>query len=210
MHRAAKRGKLCEIPKHLLRIDLFLVKNFDQQNVAHRTPLHVAAMYGHLNQVQTEFLTTETLSVFDKYGRTPLHELAGAGHAASISWRVFPPELLKIPDLMYGNTIFHFLAWRNQLSLLPLELSTSETTALENHDGETPQQITENLAVYHEWHIASGREAATKQQKKKLGAVGIICRNELNKKQASKLLTDFALTQLPQIKSGESLTYAST
>ena len=167
-------------------------------------------MYGHLNQVQTEFLTTETLSVFDKYGRTPLHELAGAGHAASISWRVFPPELLKIPDLMYGNTIFHFLAWRNQLSLLPLELSTSETTALENHDGETPQQITENLAVYHEWHIASGREAATKQQKKKLGAVGIICRNELNKKQASKLLTDFALTQLPQIKSGESLTYAST
>src|SRR6185437_484949 len=47
LHRAAKLGKLHEIPRHLLRIELFLARNLDQQNTPHRTPLHLAAMYGH-------------------------------------------------------------------------------------------------------------------------------------------------------------------
>ena len=180
------------MPKLLLRTELFLVKNFDWQNTPHRTPLHVAAMCGHLDQVPLEFLTKETLSVLDKYGGTPLHEAAASGHADRIPIEVLTPELLSIPEKLYGNTVLHYLAYRNQRSLLPSERITDQMLSLENYNGETPQKILEHLSDYHSWLKASRRERAMDQQKEKLWLVGYVWQGEITKGQASDALTQRA------------------
>jgi hypothetical protein len=149
LHRAAKTGRICEIPRHLLQTELFLIQNLDWQGKPHRTPLHVAAMYGHLDQVPLEFLTKETLTALDKYGKTPLHEAAGSGHANKIPAELLTPENLSIPEKLYGNTILHYLAWRNQLSTMPGKCLTPEMLGLKNYDGETPQQILEKYGFIH-------------------------------------------------------------
>ena len=192
LHRAAKSGNIYEIPKHLLRTELFLVKNCDWQNTPHRTPLHVAAMYGHLDQVPLEFLTKETLSVLDKYGRTPLHEAAASGHADRIPTEVLTPELLSTPEELYGNTVLHYLAWRNQISFLSSRLVSFQMLSLENFNGETPRQILENLSYYHEWLKTSRKEPASEQQKEKLWSIHYVWQGEITKGQASDVLTQRA------------------
>jgi len=62
LHRAAKNGRIYEIPRHLLQLELFLAKNNSGT-----TPLHFAATYGHLDQVPPEFLTKETLTASTEY-----------------------------------------------------------------------------------------------------------------------------------------------
>ncbi len=192
LHRAAKVGRIYEVPKHLLRTELFLVKNCDSQNTPHRTPLHVAAMYGHLDQVPLEFLTEETLSVLDKYDRTPLHEAAASGHADRIPIDVLKPKLLSIPEKLYGNTVLHYLAYRNQLSLLPSACITLQMLSLENFNGETPQRILENLSDYHAWLKTLRKEPATEQQKEKLRLAGYIWQGEITNGKASDVLTQRA------------------
>lgn len=188
LHRAAKNGNIYEVPKHLLRAELFLIKNYDWQKTPHRTPLHVAAMYGHLDQVPLEFLTEETLSALDKYGRTPLHEAAGSGHGERIPREVLTPKLLSIPEQRFGNTVLHFLAWRNELSLLPSKCITSKMLLVENYDGESPREIVEHLSEYHEWHKVSRKESATEQQKEKLWLIGFAWQEGITKGQASDAL----------------------
>jgi hypothetical protein len=79
LHRAAKQGRIHEVPSHLLTAELFMAANDSGE-----TPLHVAAMYGHLNQVPLEFLTKTTLAVLDKYGRAALHAAAGSGYINTV------------------------------------------------------------------------------------------------------------------------------
>src|ERR1022692_640799 len=43
LHRAARIGRIYEIPTHLLKTELFMAKNN-----SYETPIHVAARYGHL------------------------------------------------------------------------------------------------------------------------------------------------------------------
>jgi hypothetical protein len=84
VHRAAKQGRLNEIPIDLLSVDSFLIANSDG-----RTPLHIAAMNSHLDQVPAQFLTEATLSARDVYGSAVLHRAAENGSLAQI-----PPALL--------------------------------------------------------------------------------------------------------------------
>jgi ankyrin repeat protein len=148
LHLAAKTGRICEIPSQLLQTELFLVRNHDRQNNPHRTPLHIAAMYGYLDQVPLEFLTEETLTVLDKYGRTPLQEAVCSGNVKTIPVRFLTVEFLSsIPDKLDGNTILHYLAFRNQLTELPSNCITPEMLCLKNYNGETPQQILEKYLV---------------------------------------------------------------
>lgn len=140
LHRAAKIGRISEILSHLLKTELFMAKNH-----VGRTPLHIAAMYGHLDQVPSEFLTKESLTVLDKYGRTPLHEAVISGHVDNIPIGFRTLEFLSIPEKLYGNTIFHYLALRDQLSILPSNCITPEMLDLKNFNGETPQQILDKI-----------------------------------------------------------------
>jgi DNA polymerase III epsilon subunit-like protein len=76
LHIAAKKGKIKDIPPHLLTTQLFLEGNSQKA-----TPLHLAAMHGYLNRVPAEFLTTETLAAMDSHGRTP-----HSGNARAKEW----------------------------------------------------------------------------------------------------------------------------
>jgi ankyrin repeat protein len=190
LHRAAKAGKICEIPRHLLQTQLFLVKNYDKQNKPHRTPLHFAAMYGHLDQVPLEFLTKETLTILDKYGRTPLHESVISGHIGKIPVKFLESEFLSIPEKLYGNTLLHYLAWRNQLSELPSNSITSEMWNLENYNGETVRQIFENLNRHTAWLAVARSEPATAKQKEKLQFFGCTWQEGITKGQASNAIDE--------------------
>ena len=71
VHRAAKTGRISEIPRHLLTAELFKIRNY-----RHQTPIEVAARYGQLDKVPKEFLTPELLSVAVSFYGTVLHHLA--------------------------------------------------------------------------------------------------------------------------------------
>ena len=188
LHRAAKTGRISEIPRHLLQTELFLIKNYDAQNKHHRTPLHIAAMYGHFDKIPFEFLTTETLAALDIYGKTPLHEAAASGHADKIPEELLTPEFLSLPEALYGNSIMHYFAWRNDLSSLPGKCITRDLLNLENHNGETPQQIVEHLSNHVAWLATARGEPATEKQKEKLRLFDYTWREGMTKGQASDAL----------------------
>jgi hypothetical protein len=190
LHRAARVGKIHELPRHLLQTELFLVQNYDWRKEPHRTPLHVAAMYGHLDQVPSEFLTKETLTILDKYGRTPLHEAVASGHLDKIPKEFLTPEFLSIPTQNYGDTILHFLAWRNQLAELPEGCMSDEMWNLENHHGQTVRQILENIDQHVPWLAAARREPATEKQKEKLRSFDYACPDGITKGQASDAIDE--------------------
>jgi hypothetical protein len=58
LHRAARVGRINEIPNHLLTLELFMVRNNSGA-----TAIHFAAKHGHLDQVPREFLTKETMTM---------------------------------------------------------------------------------------------------------------------------------------------------
>jgi hypothetical protein len=102
-------------------------------------------MYGHLNHVPSEFLTKTTLTVLDKHGRTPLHEAAASGYAETIPNEFLTPEFLSLAEKSGGNTILHFLAWRNQFEKIPSNCLTPEIWNLKNNDGQTVRQVFESM-----------------------------------------------------------------
>jgi ankyrin repeat protein len=151
LHRAAKTGRISEIPRHLLRIELFMAKN---NSFARETPLHLAARYGHLDQVPKEFLTKETLTASTEYERkesktgptpprteTPLHYAAQYGHADQIPQEFLRPEFLTIEATGYRLTVLHQLAYAKKLDLVPEIYANSEMWNLRNSQGQTPREV---------------------------------------------------------------------
>jgi ankyrin repeat protein len=129
LHRAAKTGRISEIPKHLLKTELFMARN---NSFSRETPLHLAAQYGYLDKVPREFLTEETLTASTEYEKkesktgstpprteTPLHTAARCGHADQIPKEFLTPDFLSIEASGYRNTVLHQLAYANRLDLVP-------------------------------------------------------------------------------------------
>lgn len=115
LHRAAKTGRIHDIPSDLLKAELFMAKNH-----VGRTPVHFAAKYGHLDKIPLEFLTKESVTVFDKYGETPLHTAAYHKHADQIPENFLTLEFLGIHTKHHTAwTVLYLMAFSGQLKLLP-------------------------------------------------------------------------------------------
>ena len=198
LHRAAKVGRICDIPKHLLATELFMVKD---NSFSKETPLHLAAKFGHLDKVPKEFLTKETLTVSSEYGKkesktgstpprteTPLHTAARCGHAEQIPYEFLTPEFLCIEASGYRNTVLHQLAFAKRLDLVPDIYANSEMWNLKNSQGQTPREILEGV-IEREDYVAKVRvEPATEKQKEKLRYFGYAFDEKITKGQASDAL----------------------
>jgi DNA polymerase III epsilon subunit-like protein len=189
LHRAAKNGKFDEIPKHLLQIELFLVKNNRDE-----TPLHFAAKHGHLDQIPSEFLTIETFTALDYYGRTPLHVAADDRHADQIPKEFLTPDILSLPTKNFtSNTILHFAAATNTLGLLPSTCITPKLLQIKNGYGSTPLEILNDvlptqmqLTTLQEMGIAFDKARLTKQL-----AAGLIDAEHEKRRQANRMTLGF-------------------
>jgi hypothetical protein len=195
LHRAAKNGKIHEIPSHLLDLGLFLARNTGGE-----TPLHFAAKHGHLKQVPAEFLTRETVTALDYYGRTPLHVAADYGHADQIPREFLTPEFLSIPTKnSTSNTVLHIVAERNELAKLPSDCVTPEMWKVKNGSGRTPRDVLE-ARIEREAYVAGVRnEPATEKQKGKLRFFGYTWAEGVTKGQASDAL-DECVRKFPDIE----------
>ena len=151
LHRAAKLGKICEIPKHLLTIELFMTRN---NSFGGATPIHLAAEHGHLDQVPKEFLTKETLTDSTEYQNkesktgptpprteTPLHVAARCGHGDQIPKEFLTPVFLSIEASGYRLTVLHNLAYSKRLDLVPDIYANSGMWNLRNSQGQTPRDV---------------------------------------------------------------------
>ncbi len=167
LHRAAKTGRISEIPRDLLTIELFMARN---NSFARETPLHLAARYGHLDTVPKEFLTKETLTASTEYERkesktgltpprteTPLHYAARYGYADQIPKEFLTPEFLSIEASGYRLTVLHELAFAKRLDLVPDIYADSEIWNLRNSQGQTPRDVLEG--VIEQERLRSEREA---------------------------------------------------
>ncbi|MDB6024507.1 MAG: ankyrin repeat domain protein [Verrucomicrobiales bacterium] len=206
VHRAAKDGKIYEIPRHLLQVELFFVKNNSEE-----TPIHMAAKNGHLDQIPREFLTKETLTVSTEYphnlsktgttppfSETPLHVAARCGHIDQIPKEFLTPEFLSIEATGYRLTVLHCLAYSNRLDVVPAIYATSEIWNLRNSKGETPRQIVANK-IDREAFVANVRnEPATEKQKEKLRYFNCPWKEDITKGQASDAI-DECVKRFPDV-----------
>lgn len=137
LHRAAKNGSIDEVPRSLLKVDLFL-----QGNSRLETPLHLAAKNGQLAKVPREFLTNETLSQFDYHGRAPLHIAASYGHADQIPTELLTLDLLRIRTQNFAsNTFLHLVAETNTFHLIPSSCVKDELMELKNGYQLSPEEV---------------------------------------------------------------------
>jgi len=82
--------------------------------------VHFAAKYGHLDKIPPEFLTKESVTVYDKYGETPLHTAAYHKHADQIHAKFLTLEFLGIHTKHHTAwTVLYLMAFSGQLKLLP-------------------------------------------------------------------------------------------
>lgn len=208
LHRAAKTGRISEIPRHLLKTELFMARN---NSFSRETPLHLAAQYGHLDKVPKEFLTKETLTASTEYERkesktgptpprteTPLHVAARYGHADQIPKEFLTPEFLSIEATGYRLTVLHQLAYANRLDLVPDIYADSEMWNLRNSQGQTPRDIIDDKKQREIYvsHVRS--EPATEKQKEKLRYFGYAFEENISKGQASDAL-DTCVRDFPKV-----------
>ncbi len=124
LHHAARLGRISEIPKHLLTIELFMVRNNHRQK---HTPIHAAAQHGRLDKVPSEFLNKVTVTASVKYENpvvrakteTPLHVAVRCGHADQIPQEFLKPKFLSIAATCNEETVLHELAYARRLDLVP-------------------------------------------------------------------------------------------
>jgi hypothetical protein len=211
LHRAAKIGRIFEIPNHLLSIELFAAKNNDGD-----TSLHLAARFGTLNQVPPQFLTKETLTMKTSPSRAPngvyftgsgyeartptvLHDAASSGHADQIPKEFLTPEFLLIEATGYKQTVLEHLVKNKMLHLLPENYANSEVWNVKDSNGQTPRRILEILlereAQLEVWQAERGAyvarvrsEPPTEKQKEKLRFFEYAFDETLTKGQASDAL----------------------
>ena len=62
------------------------------------TPLHMAALNGHLDKVPIAFLTQENLDILDKHGRSFLHLAAQRGCLQQVPKPLLTEANLNLPD----------------------------------------------------------------------------------------------------------------
>ena len=205
LHRAAKMGRINEIPKHLLTAELFMARD---NSFTRKTPVHLAAEFGQLNKVPREFLTRETMTASTEYEKkesrtgpapprteTPLHVAARCGHADQIPKEFLTPEFLSVEASGYRETVLHSLAHQNRLDLVPAVYADSPMWNLRNSSGQTPREIVETN-IKQEAYIARVRmEPATEKQKGKLRWFGFTFDETISKGDASdsidKCVRDF-------------------
>jgi len=109
------------------------------KNNRDETPLHFAAHYGHLAQVPKEFLTRETLMVFDCDGRMPLHVAAAYEHLDQIPKEFLTPEFLIIPTKVSKDSILHYAALSNELTVIPKNCISPGMWKVKSCFGATPR-----------------------------------------------------------------------
>jgi hypothetical protein len=225
LHRAAKIGRIFEIPDNLLSIELFTAKNNNGD-----TPLHLAARFGVLNQIPRQFLTKETLTMRTSPPRAPngvyftgsgyealtptvLHDAASSGHADQIPKEFLTPEFLFIEATGHQQTVLEHIIKSERLDVLPKDFSNSELWNLKDSKGQTPRRIFEMLmereAQLAAWRVEdqSGQsyvsrvrsEPATEKQKEKLRYFGYTFDETILKGQASDAL-DKCARDFPEVE----------
>ena len=191
LHRAARVGRINEIPNHLLTLDLFMVRNNSGA-----TPIHFAAKHGHLDQVPREFLTKETMTITLGKGfyltgsgyraktETPLH----LANVEQIPMEFLTPEFLSIEAGGYRNTVLHGFAYAGRLDLVPAIYASSPMWNLRNSSGQTPRDVVE-ANMEREAYVARVRnEPATEKQKEKLRWFDCAFAEGMTKGEASDLI----------------------
>jgi ankyrin repeat protein len=185
LHRAAKTGRISEIPRHLLGTELFMVKNNDGQ-----TPIHLAARFGQFDKVPPDFLTKETMAGI-------LHYLAIYGHADQIPKEFLKPEFLSIYESGH-ETVLHALVRADRLELVPEIYANSEMWNLKDSSGRTARDLHQ---IYLEWKTIKEKvraEPATEKQREKLRYFGYAFDKNISKGQASDAL-DKCVRDFPEI-----------
>ncbi len=198
LYRAAKMGRIAEIPKQLLTLELFMAKD---NSFGRKTPVHIAAEFGQLNKVPREFLTSETMTASTEYENkesrtgptpprteTPLHIAVRCGHADQIPVEFLTPEFLSIEASGYRETVLHYLARENRLDLVPAVYANAPMWNLRNSYGQTPRDVVEANKSRKAYVARVRSEPATEKQKEKLRWFAYAFEETISKGEASDVL----------------------
>jgi hypothetical protein len=120
LHTCATTCELNKIPQSLITKQRILKqKTLGKENV-----IHYAAHYGCLNQIPSEFLTQETMSITSTYGETPLHSAADGGKLNLVPQEFLTQENLEKED--NWGTVFHKAAINCTFDTFPKNFLTEK------------------------------------------------------------------------------------
>jgi len=139
LHWAATNSQLKFLPTSVLTAKNLCIKNLDK-----KTPVHIAAEVGCINQLPPIILKDVKLLLSKCGGRlTPMHYLAEHGLDALPE---ICEDILIAPDAS-GNTPLHILANNNRIKGIPKQFLTKKNLCLANSGGATPLHY---MAAYGE------------------------------------------------------------
>ena len=135
VHRAAKLGAICAIPNHLLKAEMFMIKNKSGD-----TPLHIAARNGTMGAISKHFISTEALAQKNDSGDTPLHVAAKFGMIRNIPGCFLNAGLFagRNDD---GEAPLHIAARCGYMYQVPTVFLTMENLMIWDNCGETPLHV---------------------------------------------------------------------
>jgi len=142
LFEAAKTGKFSALPKSLLSVENFLVKNEAERNMS---PLQVAAQCGHLDKVPADILTLSNLVDANKDGFSSIHWAAIHGSLNQITFALNLSTLL-IP-MSSQWTPLHFAAWNNNLDQIPRALLSEYLTDPKRTDNSVLDDAVTNNSI---------------------------------------------------------------
>merc|ERR1712039_269319 len=103
------------------------------------TPLHIAALSGHVEAVKNILLHGGSTSIQDAAGAIPLHRAAIAGSAGAVHALVSAaPRTVNTPFSRTAGTALHSAAYLGHVSVLEALMDAGASPCLRNRDGELP------------------------------------------------------------------------
>eukprot|EP00744_Colponema_vietnamica_P005745 GILI01008392.1.p1 GENE.GILI01008392.1~~GILI01008392.1.p1 ORF type:complete len:310 (-),score=46.60 GILI01008392.1:82-1011(-) len=119
LHAAAANNtveSICLLIEHGENVDVYLTEN-------RRTPLHVAALCGHVEAIQALLEGKAEVEAFDKDEWTPLHLAAQNGHVAAIEALIDDGGADPNASIVEGAYPIHFAGHNNHVPAIEMLLA---------------------------------------------------------------------------------------
>ncbi len=109
------------------------------------TPLHRAALHGHLEIAKALIEAGADVNAADRRGHTQLHTAVKAGHKDIAQLLLDKGAKINAQNIV-GRTALHFAVWRGYNELVELLLARGADPALKDVQGQTPLDQAKQLA----------------------------------------------------------------
>src|SRR5581483_2969972 len=134
--------------KHVIDLLLSHGADINHANQQQRTPLHLAAWYGHYHTVRKLIMNKASIEVHDSYGDTPLQDALFQKHFKIAGLLLKNHADINSKDI-HGHTALHIAAQKGNINTLKFLIQNGAFINCKNHESRTPLHLAVWDNQYH-------------------------------------------------------------